>query len=100
MCVTVAIGFAGLAVRAAELCRGLFDDLEYAVEAGCRLQQFEQEVALAPGQGGETLQELFELPCLHGAPVNGSGRHWTAGLRKRFHTWREQRLHSCEMVFR
>ncbi|MGO4477382.1 hypothetical protein AB4Z32_14125 [Massilia sp. 2TAF26] len=37
------------------------------------------------------MQELFELPCLHAASVNGSGRHWTAGLQKRFHTWREQR---------
>jgi hypothetical protein len=75
----VAIGFAGPAVRATERRGGLLDDLEYALEAGCRLQQGEQAVALPPGQAGKVLQELFELPCLHWASVNGSGRHWTAG---------------------
>jgi len=44
----VTIGFVGLAVRTAERCAGLLDNLEYTVEAGCRLQQCEQAVALAP----------------------------------------------------
>jgi hypothetical protein len=55
----------------------------------CEIPRF---VALPPRQAGQALQELFELPCLHAASVNGSGRRWTAGLQKRFHTWREQRL--------
>jgi hypothetical protein len=56
------------------------------VESGCGLQQRQQLAALAPGQAGQALEKLLELPGLHGASVNGSGRRWTRRFLKRFHT--------------
>jgi hypothetical protein len=77
---------AGAAVRTRRRRGGLSDDLEHAVEPGSRLQERQQPIALAPGQMDQTSQKLVELPCSHNASVNGSGRHWTGHLPKRFHT--------------
>jgi hypothetical protein len=76
----------GLAARAARSLSRLFDDVECPVESGRGLQQRQQAVALAPGQARQMLEKLLELPGLHGASVNGSGRRWTVRLPKRFHT--------------